>query len=88
MSHELRTPLNSVIGFSEVLHDKTFGDLNAKQVRYVDNILIAGRHLLSLINDILDLAKIEAKKTELRCSDSQSQKDSGGMSSAGAGEDA
>ncbi len=69
MSHELRTPLNSVIGFSEVLHDKTFGDLNAKQVRYVDNILIAARHLLSLINDILDLAKIEARKTELRCSD-------------------
>ncbi len=69
MSHELRTPLNSVIGFSEVLHDKTFGDLNAKQVRYVDNILIAGRHLLSLINDILDLAKIEARKTELRCSE-------------------
>jgi signal transduction histidine kinase len=69
MSHELRTPLNSVIGFSEVLHDKTFGDLNAKQVRYVDNILIAARHLLSLINDILDLAKIEARKTDLRCSD-------------------
>jgi PAS domain S-box-containing protein len=69
MSHELRTPLNSVIGFSEVLHDKTFGDLNAKQVKYVDNILIAARHLLSLINDILDLAKIEARKTDLRCSD-------------------
>ncbi|MFA6218004.1 MAG: PAS domain S-box protein [Candidatus Omnitrophota bacterium] len=65
MSHELRTPLNSVIGFSEVLHDKTFGDLNARQTRYVDNILIAGHQLLSLINDILDLAKIEARKTEL-----------------------
>ncbi len=62
MSHELRTPLNSIIGFSEVLFDQTFGPLNAKQTRYVDNVLKAGQHLLSLINDILDIAKVEAGK--------------------------
>jgi len=62
MSHELRTPLNSIIGFSEVLHDQTFGPLNPKQTRYVDNVLTAGQHLLSLINDILDLSKVEAGK--------------------------
>lgn len=62
MSHELRTPLNSVIGFSEILADQTFGGINAKQARYVDNILQAGRHLLSLINDILDFAKVESGK--------------------------
>ncbi len=60
MSHELRTPLNSVIGFSEILADLTLGDLNQKQQRYVGNILSSGRHLLQLINDILDLSKIEA----------------------------
>jgi PAS domain S-box-containing protein len=65
MSHELRTPLNAIIGFSEVLADKTFGDLNAKQDKYVDHVLTAGRHLLNLINDILDLSKVEAGKTEL-----------------------
>jgi signal transduction histidine kinase len=69
MSHELRTPLNSIIGFSEVLQDKTFGDLNAKQSKYVANVLTSSRHLLSLINDILDLAKIEAGKQELHRSD-------------------
>jgi PAS domain S-box-containing protein len=63
MSHELRTPLNAIIGFSEVLQDNTFGTLNPKQARYVDNVLTAGQHLLSLINDILDLSKIEAGKT-------------------------
>ncbi|MCX7045155.1 MAG: ATP-binding protein, partial [Candidatus Sumerlaeota bacterium] len=62
MSHELRTPLNSIIGFSEVLHDQTFGPLTHKQTRYVDNVLTAGQHLLSLINDILDISKVEAGK--------------------------
>ncbi len=65
MSHELRTPLNAIIGFSEILADKTFGDFNEKQSRYVQNILTSGRHLLQLINDILDLAKIEAGKLVL-----------------------
>lgn len=65
MSHELRTPLNAVIGFSEVLEDSTFGELNDKQHQYVGNILQSGRHLLSLINDILDLSKVEAGKMEL-----------------------
>jgi PAS domain S-box-containing protein len=60
MSHELRTPLNAIIGFSEILHDGTFGDLTPKQERYVGNILSSGRHLLQLINDILDLSKVEA----------------------------
>jgi PAS domain S-box-containing protein len=69
MSHELRTPLNAVIGFSEVLEDGTFGDLNDKQTQYVGNILQSGRHLLSLINDILDLSKVEAGKMELYLSD-------------------
>ncbi|HEV8473130.1 MAG TPA: GAF domain-containing protein [Methylomirabilota bacterium] len=65
MSHELRTPLNAVIGFSEVLLEKMFGDVNAKQEEYLQDILASGRHLLSLINDILDLAKIEAGRMEL-----------------------
>jgi len=65
MSHELRTPLNSVIGFSEVLEDEMFGPLNAKQREYVGNILASGKHLLGLINDILDLSKVEAGKVEL-----------------------
>jgi PAS domain S-box-containing protein len=65
MSHELRTPLNAIIGFSEVLADKSFGELNNRQKRYVDNILTSGRHLLDLINDILDLSKVEAGKMEL-----------------------
>ncbi len=60
MSHELRTPLNSVIGFSEVLGDEMFGHLNKKQRQYVDNILTSGKHLLNLINDILDLSKVES----------------------------
>ncbi len=65
MSHELRTPLNAIIGFSEVLQEGYFGGLNEKQHEYVADILGSGRHLLSLINDILDLAKIESGKMEL-----------------------
>ncbi len=65
MSHELRTPLNAIIGFSEVLQDQFFGQLNEKQKQYVDNINTSGRHLLGLINDILDLSKVEAGKMEL-----------------------
>jgi signal transduction histidine kinase len=65
MSHELRTPLNAVIGFSEVLGDELFGDLNEKQAEYVGDIHESGRHLLSLINDILDLSKVEAGHMEL-----------------------
>jgi len=65
MSHELRTPLNSIIGFSEVLQDEMFGRLNEKQRKYVDNIQVSGKHLLELINDILDLAKVESGKMEL-----------------------
>jgi signal transduction histidine kinase/HAMP domain-containing protein len=69
MSHELRTPLNAVIGFSEVLLEKMFGDVNDKQEEYLRDILASGRHLLSLINDILDLAKIEAGRMELDVED-------------------
>jgi signal transduction histidine kinase/putative methionine-R-sulfoxide reductase with GAF domain len=65
VSHELRTPLNAIIGFSEVLLEKYFGELNDKQNEYVGDILSSGRHLLSLINDILDLSKIEAGHMEL-----------------------
>ena len=68
MSHELRTPLNAIIGFSEVLTDKLFGDLNERQLKYGNNILTSGRHLLQLINDILDLAKVESGRAELLCS--------------------
>ena len=69
MSHELRTPLNAVIGFSEVLLERMFGEINAKQEEYLNDILASGRHLLSLINDILDLAKIEAGRMELDLDD-------------------
>ena len=65
MSHELRTPLNSIIGFSEVLLEKMFGELNDKQEDYVKDVVSSGRHLLSLINDILDLSKVEAGRMEL-----------------------
>jgi signal transduction histidine kinase len=64
MSHELRTPLNSVIGFSQMLNEKIFGDLNEKQMHYVCNIQKSGKHLLELINDILDISKIESGKME------------------------
>jgi signal transduction histidine kinase/HAMP domain-containing protein len=69
MSHELRTPLNAVIGFSEVLLERMFGEINPKQDEYLQDILSSGRHLLSLINDILDLAKIEAGRMELEVAD-------------------
>jgi len=65
MSHELRTPLNAIIGFSEVLSERLFGDLNTKQDEYLKDIHASGQHLLSLINDILDLSKIEAGRMEL-----------------------
>jgi two-component system CheB/CheR fusion protein len=68
MSHELRTPLNSINGFSEVLFDETFGPLNAKQKQYVNNVLTSGKHLLLLINQILDMAKVEAGKMKLTLS--------------------
>ncbi len=68
MSHELRTPLNSINGFSEVLYDETFGTLNEKQKKYVNNILISGKHLLLLINQILDMAKVESGKMKLALS--------------------
>jgi signal transduction histidine kinase len=65
MSHELRTPLNAIIGFSEVLLQRMFGQLNDKQEEYLQDVLSSGRHLLSLINDILDLSKVEAGRMEL-----------------------
>jgi signal transduction histidine kinase len=65
MSHELRTPLNAVIGFSEVLIQRMFGALNDKQDEYLKDIYASGQHLLSLINDILDLSKIEAGRMDL-----------------------
>ncbi len=68
MSHELRTPLNSINGFSEVLYDETFGPLNEKQKKYVNNVLTSGKHLLLLINQILDMAKVEAGKMHLALS--------------------
>jgi signal transduction histidine kinase len=66
MSHELRTPLNAIIGFSEVLLERMFGEINAKQKDYLQDILSSGRHLLSLINDILDISKVEAGRMELQ----------------------
>jgi signal transduction histidine kinase len=65
MSHELRTPLNAIIGFSEVLREEMFGPVNEKQAEYLDDIVSSGNHLLSLINDVLDLSKVEAGQVEL-----------------------
>ena len=65
MSHELRTPLNAVIGFSDVLLERMFGELNERQDEYLRDIRDSGRHLLELINEILDLSKVEAGRMEL-----------------------
>ena len=65
MSHELRTPLNAILGFAQVLRERMFGDINEKQAEYLDDILASGNHLLSLINDVLDLSKVEAGQVAL-----------------------
>ena len=85
MSHELRTPLNAIIGFSEVLLEQMFGPLNAKQAEYLGDIVTSGRHLLLLINDILDLSKIEAGKMELELATFALPDGAGGRRHHGAG---
>ncbi len=68
MSHELRTPLNAVLGFSEVLLERLFGDINERQEEYLRDIHGSGKHLLELLNEILDLSKVEAGRMELEYS--------------------
>ena len=65
MSHELRTPLNAILGFSQLLRGRVYGDVNVKQEEYLDDILTSANDLLALINDILDLSKVEAGQIEL-----------------------
>ena len=68
MSHELRTPLNSIIGFSEILEDQAFGQINERQAGFIHNILTSGEHLLGLVNDVLDLTLVESGRLELTLS--------------------
>ncbi len=65
MSHELRTPMNAILGFSQVLRQQSFGPVNPKQERYLDNILSSGHHLLQLINEVLDLSRVESGHLEI-----------------------
>ena len=67
ISHELRTPLNAIIGFSEILAEQAAGELNPRQARYISNVLESGRHLLQIINNVLDLTKAEAGRMQLAC---------------------
>ncbi len=67
MSHELHPPLNAIVGFSEVLQEKLFGELNEKQAEYTDDILTSGHRLLSLINETLDFSKVKAGRIVIAC---------------------
>ena len=80
MSHELRTPLNAIIGFSQVLRERMVGEVNEKQAEYLEDILASGNHLLALIDDILDLSKVEAGQIELELAPSRSKRRSSAAS--------